>query len=149
MDIIELFDESTITLDLKGTTKDEIIDEMVTLLDQGGVLADKEAYKKEIYAREAQSSTGLGFDIAIPHAKTAAVNTPRVAFGKSADGFDFASEDGEKAHLIFMIAATDTDSNLHLQALATLSRNLIKAPFREKLLAAQSSAEVMQVLKEI
>lgn len=149
MEIIELFDESTITLDLQGETKDEIIAEMVDLLDKGGVLADKEEYTKEIYAREAQSTTGLGFDIAIPHAKTAAVKTPRVAFGKSSKGFDFQSEDGQKAHLIFMIAATDTDSNLHLQALATLSRNLIKAPFREKLLAAANTAEVMEVLKEI
>jgi fructose-specific phosphotransferase system IIA component len=149
MEIIELFDESTINLDLQGETKDEIISEMVELLDQGGVLADKEAYKKEIYAREAMSTTGLGFDIAIPHAKTAAVKTPRVAFGKSAKGFDFQSEDGKDAHLIFMIAATDTDSNLHLQALATLSRNLIKAPFRTKLLEAKTAAEVMEVLKEI
>ena len=75
---MELFDESTMNLDLQGETKDQIIEEMVTLLDEGGVLADKEAYKKAIYAREEQSSTGLGFDIAIPHAKTAAVKTARV-----------------------------------------------------------------------
>ncbi len=79
MEIMELFDESTMNLDLQGETKDQIIEEMVTLLDEGGVLADKEAYKKAIYAREEQSSTGLGFDIAIPHAKTAAVKTARVA----------------------------------------------------------------------
>ena len=66
MEIMELFDESTMNLDLQGETKDQIIEEMVTLLDEGGVLADKEAYKKAIYAREEQSSTGLGFDIAIP-----------------------------------------------------------------------------------
>ena len=149
MKIIELFDESTIKLDLQGGTKDEIIAEMIDVLDKGGVLADKEEYKKAIYAREEQSSTGLGFDMAIPHAKTAAVKTARVAFGKSEKGFDFEAEDGKPAHLIFMIAATDTDSNLHLQALATLSRNLIKAPFREKLLAATTPEEVMNVLGEI
>ena len=149
MEIIELFDESTMNLNLQGETKDQIIEEMVTLLDEGGVLADKDDYKKAIYAREGQSSTGLGFDIAIPHAKTAAVKTARVAFGKSDKGFDFGAEDGTKAHLIFMIAATDTDSNLHLQALATLSRNLIKADFRAKLLAANTAGEVMDVLKTL
>ena len=147
MNIMELFDESTINLNLQGETKDQIIEEMVTLLDEGGVLADKDDYKKAIYAREEQSSTGLG--IAIPHAKTAAVKTARVAFGKSDKGFDFGAEDGTKAHLIFMIAATDTDSNLHLQALATLSRNLIKADFRAKLLAANTAGEVMDVLKTL
>ena len=95
MEIMELFDEATINLDLQGETKDQIIDEMVTLLDEGGVLADKEAYKS-IYAREEQSSTGLGFDIAILHAKTAAVKLARVAFGKSDKGFDFGAEDGQK-----------------------------------------------------
>lgn len=139
---MELFDESTMNLDLQGETKDQIIEEMVTLLDEGGVLA-------AIYAREEQSSTGLGFDIAIPHAKTAAVKTARVAFGKSDKGFDFGAEDGTKAHLIFMIAATDTDSNLHLQALATLSRNLIKADFRKKLLEAKTAGEVIEVLKTL
>lgn len=146
MNIIELFDEATINLDLQGETKDDVIAEMITMLDDNGVLNDKEAYKEAIYAREAQSSTGLGFDIAIPHAKTAAVKTPRVGFAISKKGFEFASEDGEKAHLIFMIAATDTDSNLHLQALATLSRNLIKKDFREKLLACETKGQVLDVL---
>ena len=67
MEIMELFDESTMNLDLQGETKDQIIEEMVTLLDEGGVLADKEAYKKAIYAREEQSSTGLGFDLSLIH----------------------------------------------------------------------------------
>lgn len=149
MEIAELFDESTIKLELNGTTKDEIIDEMVELLDSGNVLNDKEEYKKAIYAREEQSTTGLGFDMAIPHAKTAAVKTARVGFGISKEGFDFQAEDGTKAHLIFMIAATDGDNNLHLQALATLSRNLIRQSFREQLLACTTVAEVIEVIKTI
>lgn len=149
MKIIELFDESTMDLNLQGTTKDEIIDEMIEVLDQGGVLEDKEEYKKAVYEREKISSTGLGFGMAIPHAKTLAVKTARVAFGRSEKGFDFESEDGKPAHLIFMIAVTDHDSNLHLKALAVLSRNLIKDSFREKLLEAKTKAEVMAILKEI
>lgn len=149
MNIMELFDENTMKLDLQGKTKDDILEEMIEVLDEGNILSDKETYKKEIYAREKLSSTGLGFDMAIPHAKTDAVKTPRVAFGKSAKGFDFESEDGKPVHLIFMIAVTDTDSNLHLQALAELSKNLVKAAFREKLLEAKTTSEVMDILKEL
>lgn len=149
MKIVELFDESTMNLNLQGRTKDEVIDEMIEILDKGGVLKNKEGYKKAVYEREEISSTGLGFGIAIPHAKTLAVKTARVAFGRSEKGFDFESEDGKPAHLIFMIAVTDHDSNLHLKALAVLSRKLIQASFREKLLEAKTTAEVMKILGEI
>ena len=98
MEIAELFDEATIKLELNGTTKDEIIDEMVELLDSGNVLNDKEEYKKAIYAREEQSTTGLGFDMAIPHAKTAAVKTARVGFGISKKGLRFSGRRSERKH---------------------------------------------------
>ncbi|MDO4289004.1 MAG: fructose-specific PTS transporter subunit EIIC [Eubacterium sp.] len=141
-----IFAPETVTLDLKGDTKDEIIGEMAALLDKDGVLSDKQAFIDAIYEREALSTTGIGMGIAIPHAKTAAVKTPRVAVGISKKGFDFESEDGEPVHLIFMIAVTDKDNNLHLDTLGKLSGKLMHEEFTEALKNAKSQEEVIALL---
>lgn len=144
-----LFDVNTICLDIKAKTKDEVIAEMIDLLERDQVLNDRAIYTAAIYAREALSTTGIGFGIAIPHAKTGAVNKPRVAFGLSKEGVDYGSEDGEKVNLIFMIAASDADSNLHLETLAKLSRKLINPVFRSTLIQCTDKAEVMELLAAI
>ena len=105
-------------MNLKSKTKQDVINEMVELLDKNGILNNKNEFKKEILEREELSSTGFGNGIAIPHAKTSAVKIPRVAVGISKDGFDFDSVDGNKANLIFMIAAGDDDNDLHLKTLS-------------------------------
>lgn len=144
-----LFDINTINLEIKAKSKDEVINEMIEMLESDHVLNDREMYKKAIYIREKMSTTGIGFGIAIPHAKTSAVNKPRVAFGLSKEGVDYESEDGEKVNLIFMIAVSDTDNNLHVQTLAKLSRKLINPIFRNNLMQCKSKKEVLELLKAI
>lgn len=144
-----LFDINTINLEIKAKSKNEVISEMIEMLESDHILNDKEMYKKAIYIREKMSTTGIGFGIAIPHAKTSAVNKPRVAFGLSKEGVDYESEDGEKVNLIFMIAVSDTDNNLHVQTLAKLSRKLINPIFRNNLTQCKSKKEVLELLKAI
>lgn len=143
---MELFEADAICLDLKAKTKDEAIDEMIALLSISGALGDSAAYKKAILARESQSPTGIGFGIAIPHAKSAAVKKPLVAFGVSKDGVDFG---GGPANLIFMIAASEDAGDLHLQTLAKLSRKLINPVFRESLLQTPDKQSALQTLNGI
>ena len=105
-----------------------------------------EQVKKEILEREELSSTGFGNGIAIPHAKTSAVKIPRVAVGISKDGFDFDSVDGNKANLIFMIAAGDDDNDLHLKTLSHLAQNLMDDEFVKEILNSKSKKEIVQLL---
>lgn len=149
MEIKELFSKNTIKLDIQSESKDEVISEMIDMLFKDNVLNDKEAYTKAIYDREDLSSTGIGFGIAIPHAKSNSVSTPRVAFGISKKGVDYDSADGEKVNLIFMIAATAKDNDLHLQALAALSRKLVNPVFRNNLLKCETIDEIMNIINSI
>ncbi|CUH96709.1 hypothetical protein P22_2799 [Propionispora sp. 2/2-37] len=145
---MELFKEDTICLDLKAQNKAEVIGKMVNMLDKAGVLNDKKAYELAVWAREEKTTTGIGFGIAIPHAKTNAVKEPRVAIAIVKDGVDYQSEDGSLAYLIFMIAACDGEDDLHLRVLARLSRKLIDPVFRSKLLHASDKQEIMIYLKQ-
>ncbi|MGL5270944.1 MAG: PTS sugar transporter subunit IIA [Selenomonadaceae bacterium] len=145
----KIFAANTITLDIKAKNKEQVIDEMIDLLAKDGVLTDAALYKAAIYERENLSTTGIGFGIAIPHAKTSAVKTARVAVGIAKEGVDYGSDDGEKVQLLFMIAAQNTDDNLHLQTLAKLSRKLIDPVFRNRLLNSDDKEDVLSVLSEI
>lgn len=144
--ITNLLTLECINLNLKGQTKQEIIDEMVEILYQGGKLNDKEEYKKAILAREAQSSTGLEEGIAIPHAKTSAVKIPSIAFGLSKNGVDYKSLDGEPSKLFFMIAAPANASDTHIEILSKLTTMLLDDEIREKLLEVKTEQEVIDIL---
>lgn len=144
--INNMLSENCINLNLKGTTKSEIIDELVEILYAAGKLNDKEEYKKEILKREAQSSTGLEEGIAIPHAKTSAVKIPSIAFGLSKAGVDYESLDGEPSKLFFMIAAPANASDTHIEVLSKLTTILLDDDVRENLLKAASPKEVIEIL---
>ena len=142
----DLYKENTVCMNLKSKTIQDVINEMVELLDKNGILNNKNEFKKEILEREELSSTGFGNGIAIPHAKTSAVKIPRVAVGISKDGFDFDSVDGNKANLIFMIAAGDDDNDLHLKTLSHLAQNLMDDEFVKEILNSKSKKEIVQLL---
>lgn len=144
--ITDLLTLECINLNLKAQTKQEIIDEMVEILYQGGKLNDKEEYKKAILAREAQSSTGLEEGIAIPHAKTSAVKVPSIAFGLSKNGVDYESLDGESSKLFFMIAAPANASDTHIEILSKLTTMLLNDEIRERLLEVKTEQEVIDIL---
>ncbi len=148
MRITELLQTNTVIVDLTAKTKAEVIDELVEKLYTAGKLADKEAYKEAIWARESQSTTGIGEGIAIPHAKTKAVKTPAIAFGRSKEGIDYEALDGQPSHLFFMIAASEGANNTHLETLSRLSGFLIDMEFRNKLLHANTAEEIMKIVDE-
>ncbi|WP_297404787.1 PTS fructose transporter subunit IIABC [uncultured Cetobacterium sp.] len=135
-----------IILDLKATTKNEVIDELVDVLYSSGKLNNKELFKKAILAREAQSSTGLEEGIAIPHGKSEAVKVPTVAFGLSKKGIDYESLDGEPSTLFFMIAAPANATDSHIETLSQLTSLLLDDDVREKLLKVTSKQEVLDIL---
>ena len=130
MKIVDLLKRESVELNGKVTSKPEAIEKMVALMAAGGNLADVEAYKKGVFAREEESTTGIGEGIAIPHAKTAAVKAPGLAAMVVKDGVDYDSLDGEPAKLIFLIAAPDTEDNVHLEVLSRLSMLLMDPDFR-------------------
>lgn len=144
--INNMLSENCINLDLKGTNKGQIIDELVEMLNAAGKLNDKEEYKKEILKRESQNSTGLEEGITIPHAKTSAVKVPSIAFGLSKAGVDYDSLDGEPSKLFFMIAAPANASDTHIEVLSKLTTTLLDDDIRERLLNATSPKEVIEIL---
>ncbi|WP_421385085.1 PTS fructose transporter subunit IIABC [Bacillus salacetis] len=148
MRITELLQKNTMILHLHSGSKAEVIDELVSKLDEAGKLNDREGYKKAILAREEQSTTGIGEGIAIPHAKTASVKTPAIAFGRSADGIDYEALDGQNSHLFFMIAASEGANNAHLETLSRLSSLLMDDAFRKKLMNASDEEEVLLLIDE-
>ncbi|CAN2252643.1 phosphotransferase system (PTS) fructose-specific enzyme IIABC component [Bacillus subtilis] len=148
MKITELLTKHTIKLNIESKEKENVIDEMVTVLDKAGKLNDRQAYKEAILNRESQSSTGIGEGIAIPHAKTASVINPAIAFGRSKDGVDYESLDGQPAHLVFMIAATEGANNTHLEALSRLSTLLMREEIRKQLLEAESEDAIIAIINQ-
>ncbi|KAF1680970.1 MULTISPECIES: PTS fructose transporter subunit IIABC [Bacillus] len=148
MKITELLTKHTIKLNIESKEKENVIDEMVTVLDKAGKLNDRQAYKEAILNRESQSSTGIGEGIAIPHAKTASVINPAIAFGRSKDGVDYESLDAQPAHLIFMIAATEGANNTHLEALSRLSTLLMREEIRKQLLEAESEDAIIDIINQ-
>jgi PTS system nitrogen regulatory IIA component len=144
MVISEVLREDLIIFDLKSRTKNEAILELAEKFRASGHVTDMETYIKAVMAREELSSTGLGMGLAIPHGKSAAVSTAGLAFGRSSAGIDYQAEDGEPVHLLFLIAAPATKADEHLMILANVSRKLIHASVREKLMAAKTAQEVYE-----
>jgi len=145
MKINDILLKELMIMDLQATTKEGVIDEMIAGLSANGIINDVAVYKEGIMKRESQTSTGLGDGIAMPHAKNKAVIKPAVVFAKSAAGVDYASLDGQPAHLFFMIAAPEGANNVHLEVLASLSRLLINPDFTASLKKAETPEEVQAI----
>ncbi|QWV86718.1 fructose-specific PTS transporter subunit EIIC [Streptococcus parasuis] len=148
MKIQDVLRKDVMLLDLQATSKEAVIDEMITSLVDKGYVTDFEVFKTGILNREAQTTTGLGDGIAMPHAKNAAVKVATVLFAKSNKGVDYASLDGQPTDLFFMIAAPEGANDTHLAALAELSKYLMKPGFADKLRSVSSPEEVIAVFDE-
>lgn len=148
MKITELLTKDTIQLDMSATSKATAIDELVEVLLSAGKINDKHQFREDINAREAHTSTGIGDGIAIPHAKSKAVKTPAIAFGRSQSGIDYDALDGKDSHLFFMIAAPVGANNEHLDTLARLSSMLMDESFRQALLQASSKDAVLNLIDQ-
>ncbi len=145
MDIRELLLKDVMIMNLKATTKEEAIDEMVAKYAEQGIITDAELYAKDIRKREGESTTGIGDGIAMPHAKDKAVTRATVLFAKSDAGIDFNALDGQPVHLFFMIAAPEGADNTHLAALAALSSLLINLQLVAQLKTAKTPDDVVNL----
>ena len=148
MKIQDLLNKNVMIMDLKATTKEAAIDEMITSLVDNGVVTDFDMFKTGIMNREAQTSTGLGDGIAMPHSKNAAVKEPTVLFAKSSAGVDYEALDGQPVYLFFMIAAPDGANDTHLAALAELSKYLLKPGFADQLKKATTPDQVIATFND-
>lgn len=145
MKIQDVLNKNVMLFDLQATDKEGVINEMVQSLVDNNVVTDFETFKAGIMNREAQTSTGLGEGIAMPHSKNEAVKEATVLFAKSNKGVDYASLDGQPTDLFFMIAAPEGANDTHLAALAELSKYLMKPGFADKLRQASTPDQVIAV----
>ena len=146
MRITDLLDKQSISLNGAPKDKKEALDQVVDLMVKSGKINDVEAYRQRVYAREEESTTGIGEGIAIPHGKCDAVTKPGLAAMVVKDGVDFDSLDGEPVHLIFLIAAPNTEDNIHLDVLSKLSVLLMDEQFTADLLNAKSVDEFLEIV---
>ena len=148
MRITDLLDAKSILLDASPKSKSEALDQIVDLMVKSEKINDKEAYRKQVYAREEESTTGIGEGIAIPHGKCDAVTKPGLAAMVVKDGVDFDSLDGEPVTLMFLIAAPNTEDNIHLDVLSKLSVLLMNEEFTESLRNAKTVEEFMNIIND-
>ena len=146
MTIRDLLRKESIQLNGTATGKNDLLDQMVALMAKGGNIADLETYKKGVYEREAEGTTGIGEGIAIPHCKSDAVSEPGLAAMVLPQGVDFDSLDGQPVNLVFLIAAPNTKDNVHLDVLSKLSVLLMDENFTTALRQARTVEEFLQVI---
>lgn len=146
MRITDLLDKRSISLSGKPGNKNEALDQIVALMVKSGKIDDEEAYRKQVYLREEESTTGIGEGIAIPHGKCDAVNKPGLAAMVVKDGVDFDSLDGAPVTLMFLIAAPNTKDNIHLDVLSKLSVMLMDEEFTSALRNVSSVDEFMEII---
>lgn len=148
MKITDLLIEKCVFLDVKANNKEEVWSLLANSLKGVGAVTDVEAYLADVKCREEKGTTGIGFGVAIPHAKSAAVVLPALAMARLDIGIDVASLDGTKADVFFQIAAPINGEDVHLNALSRLARMLIHSSFRDALRHAKTPADIMAVIGE-
>lgn len=146
MRITDLLDVRSIALDGAPKSKTEALDQIVALMAKSGKINDEEGYRRQVYAREEESTTGIGEGIAIPHGKCDAVDKPGLAAMVVKDGVEFESLDGEPVTLMFLIAAPNTEDNVHLDVLSKLSMMLMDEEFTSNLRNAASAEEFLAII---
>ena len=146
MRITDLLDKRSISLDAAPKSKNEALDQIVELMVKSGKIEDKEAYRAQVYAREEESTTGVGEGIAIPHGRCDAVRRPGLAAMVIKDGVDFDALDGKPVTLMFLIAAPNTKDNVHLDVLSKLSVLMMDEEFAQNLRNAKTVDEFMEIV---
>ena len=149
MVVTELLNPSLIQLELKGRTKAAVIEELLDLLIHGGQIRDKTLALKDCVIRENYLSTGFENGLAVPHAKTEAASELLLAFGISRNGIEFDSLDGKPAHFIFLLLSPINESGSHIKILAQITRQFQDATIADKILAANSAEDIMNIFQSI
>ena len=146
MRITDLLDKRSISLTGAPKTKSEALDQIIDLMMESGKISDREAYRAQVYAREEESTTGIGEGIAIPHGKCDAVKEPGLAAMVIKDGVDFDALDEAPVTLMFLIAAPNTEDNVHLDVLSKLSVLMMDENFADSLRNASSVEEFLNII---
>lgn len=147
MKVSNYLKEKNCFLEIEAKTKEEAIKYLVEKLEANGDISGKEQFVKDILEREGLGSTGIGNNVAIPHARTSSVKEFVIAFGRSSEGIDFEALDGQKVNIVFLMGANPKQLNLYLRLLAELSKLLMNESFRQQLLSARSAKEVIDIVK--
>ena len=148
MRLHDLLDESAVKLGLESLDKEECFEEMVDLLVRNGRIADREGALEAILEREVEQTTGIGKGIAVPHGKHPAIDNLVAALGVSEKGIEFDASDGEPVHLVFLLLAGDGAAGPHLQALAEIGHLATTPGFYKRMIAAETSQEILDILDE-
>jgi len=146
--ISDYLNEKFCVMNLSSGGKEDSIKEIAAVLAGEGKLSDKETFISDVLERESLGSTGIGNNVAIPHARTSAVKGFVIGFGRSLEGINFESLDGEKVNFIFLMGADPNELNLYLRLLAELSRLLMDASFRQELIASKTGKEIIEVIRK-
>jgi len=141
--------EDLISFDLKGKTKNEIIEELVNLASRSKLVKDKDEVLKAVLEREKLVTTGVGYGVAFPHAKTKAIKGIVIAFGRSKTGIDFDAMDKKPVHLFFLIAAPEDAIGAHLNVMARLSYLMKSEKNRDILMKISSPRELLELLDSV
>lgn len=146
-EIRDVLKPAFINFDLQATDKLTAISELANTFVSEGVVTNESVYLKAVMKREEESTTGIGFGVAIPHGKSAAVTEPSLAFGRSQAGIQYDSMDGKPVHLMFLIAVPETSNDEHLRILSKLSRKLMHEDVRQKLMDVTNIEEIYQIFE--
>lgn len=147
MVVSDYLNEKFCLLDLQAVDKEGVIKEIAEVLSTTGKIIDQKVFIDDVLEREDLGSTGIGNNIAIPHARTKAIKGFTIGFGRSTSGIDFNALDGEKVKLVFLMGADPEELNLYLRILAELSKLLMNNSFREALISAGTAKEVIEIVK--
>lgn len=148
MKVLELLNNNYIIPDLKGQTKEDVINELIDLFKEDDRVIDLEKVRDAVLEREKIMSTGVGKGFAIPHGKTNAVNDILAAFGKSNQPIEYDSLDGHPVNLVFLLVGKDNLVSKHIKLLSRISRMMNKDEFRDKLIKATTSEEILEIFKK-
>lgn len=147
MQIKDFLNKKTIKPNLESRTKEEVLEELTTLMEKTGKVSDREEFLRVVREREELGSTGIGYNIAIPHARSSGIKSLVGAFGISKNGIDFDALDKEPVYLFFMLAAPKDAGGDYLKALAIISRFLRRRKSRQSLMEAQTVEEIKEIIK--
>ena len=148
MKIMDILNKDCIIPELRSKNKGEVLEELTGALLNTKANLDKEALVAVLLERERLGSTGIGDGIAIPHGKVQDLDELVLSFGRSTEGIEFDSMDGRPTHLFFLLIAPENSAGIHLRALAKISRLLKSGQFRQRLLEAETSEALFQVIQE-
>jgi mannitol/fructose-specific phosphotransferase system IIA component (Ntr-type) len=146
--LTELLTPERVKVPLAGHTKDAVLEELVGVLASAGAVADPAAVLRAVHQREEVLSTGIGGGVAIPHGKADGVGDLAMAAGIAAEPLDFAALDGQPVRLFFLLVGPESAAGAHVKALSRISRLVRREDLRQRLVAARTPGEFMDVVAE-